>query len=203
MMILRSSPPSPFGRKVKLALGILGLENDVTIEKADPTDASDSLRQQNPLGKIPALIIEDGTVLYDSPVILEYLDQRAGGDKIIPKRRERAHQGADPAGAVRRHPGCRHSSRLRRPLAPGREARAEVDRPPDRQGDSARSMCSKQIRRRSPRCPTSGRSRSPARSATATCVSAASGASSIRSWWQWLDAFAAKVPAFEKTRVTA
>jgi glutathione S-transferase len=85
MMILRSSPPSPFGRKVKLALGILGLENEVTIEKADPTDASDSLRGQNPLGKIPALIIEDGTVIYDSPVILEYLDMRAGGGKILPK----------------------------------------------------------------------------------------------------------------------
>jgi len=85
MMILRSSPPSPFGRKVKLALGVLGLENEVTIEKADPTDASDSLRRQNPLGKIPALIIEDGTVIYDSPVILEYLDTRAGGGKIIPK----------------------------------------------------------------------------------------------------------------------
>jgi glutathione S-transferase len=84
MMILRSSPPSPFGRKVKLALGILSLDNDVTIEKADPTDVNDSLRQQNPLGKIPALIIEDGTVLYDSPVILEYLDTRAGGGKIIP-----------------------------------------------------------------------------------------------------------------------
>src|SRR3954471_13887272 len=85
MMILRSSPPSPFGRKVKLALCILGLENEVTIEKADPTEASDSLRKQNPLGKIPALIVEDGTVLYDSPVILEYLDTRAGGGKIIPK----------------------------------------------------------------------------------------------------------------------
>jgi glutathione S-transferase len=85
MMILRSSPPSPFGRKIKLALGILALENEVTIEKADPTDAGDSLRKQNPLGKIPALVIEDGTVIYDSPVILEYLDQRAGGGKIIPK----------------------------------------------------------------------------------------------------------------------
>ena len=85
MMILRSSPPSPFGRKVKLALGILALDKDVTIEKADPTDAGDSLRRQNPLGKIPALIIEDGTVLYDSPVILEYLDHRAGGGRIIPK----------------------------------------------------------------------------------------------------------------------
>jgi glutathione S-transferase len=85
MMILRSSPPSPFGRKVKLAAAILGLDKEITIEKADPTDANDSIRKQNPIGKIPALIIEDGTVLYDSPVILEYLDHRAGGGKIIPR----------------------------------------------------------------------------------------------------------------------
>ena len=84
MMILRSSPPSPFGRKIKLAIGILGFDNEVTIEKADPTDAGDSLRKQNPLGKIPALVVENGTVLYDSPVILEYLDHRAGGGKIVP-----------------------------------------------------------------------------------------------------------------------
>ena len=84
MMILRSSPPSPFGRKIKLAIGILALDKEVSIEKADPTDANDSIRKQNPLGKIPALIIENGTVLYDSPVILEYLDHRAGGAKIIP-----------------------------------------------------------------------------------------------------------------------
>jgi len=85
MMILRSSPPSPFGRKIKLAVSILGLDKEVGIEKADPTDANDSIRKQNPLGKIPALIIENGTVLYDSPVILEYLDHRAGGGKIIPQ----------------------------------------------------------------------------------------------------------------------
>ena len=85
MMILRSSPPSPFGRKIKLAMSILGLDSQATIEKADPTDAGDSIRRQNPLGKIPALIVEDGTVLYDSPVILEYLDHRAGGGKILPR----------------------------------------------------------------------------------------------------------------------
>jgi glutathione S-transferase len=85
MMILRSSPPSPFGRKIKLAMSILGLDREVTIEKADPTDAGDSIRKQNPLGKIPALIIEDGSVLYDSPVILEYLDHRAGGARILPQ----------------------------------------------------------------------------------------------------------------------
>jgi glutathione S-transferase len=85
MMILRSSPPSPFGRKVRIALSLLGLENEVKIEPADTNDANDSLRRQNPLGKIPALIAEDGMVYYDSRVILDYLDTRAGGGKIVPR----------------------------------------------------------------------------------------------------------------------
>ncbi len=85
MMILRSSAPSPFGRKVLIAGSLLGLSDDMTIEKADPADAGDTLRQQNPVGKIPILILEDGTSLFDSRVILEYLDHRAGGGRIIPK----------------------------------------------------------------------------------------------------------------------
>jgi glutathione S-transferase len=85
MMILRSSPPSPFGRKVVIAAGVLGLENDITVVRADTSDAGDTIRQQNPLGKIPALIPEDGVALFDSRVILEYLDHRAGGGKIIPQ----------------------------------------------------------------------------------------------------------------------
>ncbi len=85
MMILRSSPASPFGRKVRIALSLLGLDNDVRIEAADTTDVNDSVRQQNPLGKIPVLIAEEGIAYYDSRVILEYLDDRAGGGKIIPR----------------------------------------------------------------------------------------------------------------------
>jgi len=85
MMILRSAPPSPFGRKVRVALAVLGLADEVTVEPADTADANDSLRVQNPLGKIPVLIVEDGTAYYDSRVILEYLDERAGGGKIIPR----------------------------------------------------------------------------------------------------------------------
>jgi len=85
MMILRSSPPSPFGRKVKIAISLLGFDKDVTFEPADTTDVNDSVRQQNPLGKIPVLIAEDGTAYYDSRVILEYLDDRAGGGKIVPR----------------------------------------------------------------------------------------------------------------------
>jgi glutathione S-transferase len=84
MMILRSVPPSPFARKVFLAASVLGLSSRIKLEKADPNDAADSLRQQNPLGKIPALVTEDGSTLFDSRVIVEYLDHVAGGGKIIP-----------------------------------------------------------------------------------------------------------------------
>jgi glutathione S-transferase len=84
MLTLRSSSASPFGRKVKVALDLLDLKDRVTVVAADTLSESDDLRQQNPLGKIPTLILEDGTSLYDSRVILEYLDWLAGGDKIIP-----------------------------------------------------------------------------------------------------------------------
>jgi glutathione S-transferase len=84
MLILRSSPPSPFGRKIRIAAAILGLSERLEVVVADTNDPAESLRRQNPLGKIPTLILEDGTALYDSPVILEYLDFLAGGGKIIP-----------------------------------------------------------------------------------------------------------------------
>ncbi len=83
-MIVRSAAPSPFGRKVLIALSVLGFD-DVKIEPTDTMDPHGPLRQQNPLGKIPVLIDEDGAAYYDSRVILEYLDHRAGGGKIIPR----------------------------------------------------------------------------------------------------------------------
>jgi glutathione S-transferase len=85
MLTLRHSPASPFVRKVRIAASILGLEREITLENADTTDPADSVRGQNPLGKIPALVLEDGTVLFDSRVILDYLDHRAGGGRIVPK----------------------------------------------------------------------------------------------------------------------
>ena len=89
MMILRNAPPSPFGRKVRIAADILGQSDDLTIENTDTNDPSDPVRQQNPIGKIPVLILEDGTSLFDSRVIMEYLDHRAGGDRIIPREADR------------------------------------------------------------------------------------------------------------------
>ncbi len=85
MLTLRSSPASPFVRKIRIAAAVLGLEREIAIELADTMSASDTVRQQNPLGKIPALVLEDGSVLFDSRVILDYLDHRAGGGKIVPK----------------------------------------------------------------------------------------------------------------------
>jgi glutathione S-transferase len=85
MLTLRHSPASPFVRKVRIAASLLGLDGEIKTENADTTDPGDSVRRQNPLGKIPALVLEDGSVLYDSRVILDYLDHRAGGGRIIPK----------------------------------------------------------------------------------------------------------------------
>jgi glutathione S-transferase len=83
-MILRSAPPSPFGRKIKIAAALLGLSDKLTVVTTDTVDPNDPIRGDNPLGKIPALVLEDGMVIYDSRVILEYLDIKAGGGRIIP-----------------------------------------------------------------------------------------------------------------------
>ncbi|AXS41428.1 glutathione S-transferase family protein [Breoghania sp. L-A4] len=84
MLVLRSSPASPFGRKVKLAAAVVGLYDQIDSQNADTIDPNDTLRQQNPLGKIPVLINEDGEAFYDSRVIVEYLDHLAGGGIVIP-----------------------------------------------------------------------------------------------------------------------
>ncbi|MBM6592767.1 glutathione S-transferase family protein [Microvirga pudoricolor] len=88
MLILRSSPASPFGRKVKISASLLGLSDRIEIVPSDTLNPEDSIRQQNPLGKIPALILENGEILYDSRVIIEYLDYLAGGG-VIPAGEER------------------------------------------------------------------------------------------------------------------
>ena len=60
MMILRSSPASPFGRKVRIAAALLGLADRITLVQADTSKADDPVRKDNPLGKLPVLVPEDG-----------------------------------------------------------------------------------------------------------------------------------------------
>ncbi|HVL73901.1 MAG TPA: glutathione S-transferase family protein [Beijerinckiaceae bacterium] len=85
MLVLRSSPSSPFVRKIRIAAQVLGLWDRIREEPADTMNPQDSLVGQNPLGKIPALVLENGEVLYDSRVIGQYLDDLAGGGRIVPK----------------------------------------------------------------------------------------------------------------------
>jgi glutathione S-transferase len=82
MPTIRASFGSPFGRKARIAASVLGLDNTVKAEAATTQDPT--VREQNPLGKVPLLVLDDGSTLYDSRVILEYLDHLAGGGKIIP-----------------------------------------------------------------------------------------------------------------------
>ena len=84
-MILRSTPSSPFARKARIAASVLGLADRIEVREADLNNPVDSIRVQNPLGKIPVLILDDGTAYYDSRVILEVLDHFAGGGRIIPR----------------------------------------------------------------------------------------------------------------------
>ena len=89
MLILRSAPASPYGRKVKICASLLGLTEQIKIVEADTSNPDDPLRSQNPLGKIPVLVLEDGSTLFDSRVIVEYLDSLAGGGKMLPRGAKR------------------------------------------------------------------------------------------------------------------
>ncbi len=83
-LVLRSTLTSPFGRKARMAADVLGLMDRIELVPANPQDETDTLRNQNPLGKMPCLVAADGSAIYDSGVIIEYLDQLAGGAKLLP-----------------------------------------------------------------------------------------------------------------------
>jgi len=83
-MKLRFSPTSPYVRKVSVAAAELGLAGRIERVLTDTRDPKSGLPQDNPLGKVPALTIDDGEVLYDSPVICEYLDSLHQGPKLFP-----------------------------------------------------------------------------------------------------------------------
>lgn len=98
---LRTTTTSPFGRKVRMAAIILGLIGRITLRSADTRDPDDDLRSQNPLGKIPCLIIGP-EAFYDSGVIIEMLDAVAQGGLIPadPLARARVMTGARLADGI-------------------------------------------------------------------------------------------------------
>lgn len=80
-MQLLTGPTSPFCRKVDVLLRESGLREHVTdvLGSGTPLEPNQTTIASNPIGKIPALIREDGPTLYDSRVICRYLDTLAGG----------------------------------------------------------------------------------------------------------------------------
>lgn len=84
-MKLLSSPSSPFVRKVKIAAGMKGVLDKIEQRPTDTNAGDDVLFGMNPLGKIPSLTTDSGDVLYDSPVICEYLDALAPEPVLFPK----------------------------------------------------------------------------------------------------------------------
>jgi glutathione S-transferase len=89
-MKLHWSPRSPFVRKVMIVVHERGLAGRVTCVRtvAATTKPHAALMQDNPLSKIPTLVLDDGTVIYDSPVVCEYLDALDGVPKLFPTEPE-------------------------------------------------------------------------------------------------------------------
>src|SRR3954462_12636462 len=85
-MKLHWSPRSPFVRKVMIVAHELGLTDRIDCVRTvvATTRPHVPLMDENPLSKIPTLVLDDGTVLYDSPVICEYLDSLHAGPKLLP-----------------------------------------------------------------------------------------------------------------------
>lgn len=81
-MKLFGTPGSPFVRKVRIVLEEKRIPYEYVIERGSAPGSR--VPQHNPLGKIPTLVRDDGRPLYDSPVIVEYLDAVGPGPRLIP-----------------------------------------------------------------------------------------------------------------------
>lgn len=85
-MKLHYAPASPFARKVRMVALETGLDRDIEphVIMVSPVNPSPELARDNPLMKVPTLITADGTALFDSRVICEYLDTLHPGRRLFP-----------------------------------------------------------------------------------------------------------------------
>jgi glutathione S-transferase len=81
-MKLLASLASPYTRKVRVVLAEKKIDFDM--ELVDVAPAENAVNAHNPLGKIPTLVLDDGTALYDSRVIVEFLDHASPLNRLIP-----------------------------------------------------------------------------------------------------------------------
>ena len=83
-MKLYYSPMSPYVRKVRAVAITLGLADRIEQVPQDPREPTGAYRGKNPLARIPALETDDGEVLFDSPVICEFLAHQASDQAVYP-----------------------------------------------------------------------------------------------------------------------
>jgi len=113
-MKLITSYTSPFGRKVRIVLAEKCIEYQIIED--NPSAAGSSIPELNPLGKVPILMVDDGRTLYDSRVIVDFLDHSTPVGKLIPneqrqainvKRREALADGISDAAVLIRQESLR------------------------------------------------------------------------------------------------
>jgi glutathione S-transferase len=113
-MKLLASLASPYTRKVRVVLTEKKIECE--LELADVNPVENPVNVSNPLGKVPTLVLDDGTALYDSRVIVEFLDARSPINRLIPdetrdrvmvRRWEALADGVLDAGLLVRYEGLR------------------------------------------------------------------------------------------------
>ena len=85
-MKLYTASASPFVRKVAIVIAELGLGSRIVQEPVvvSPVSRNEGVARDNPLVKIPTLVLDDGSALFDSPVICEYLDSLSGTPRFYP-----------------------------------------------------------------------------------------------------------------------
>ncbi|MBR0652439.1 glutathione S-transferase [Roseomonas terrae] len=83
-MKLHFSPASPYVRKVMACAIARGVDGRIEKVDTNPHVSPPGLLADNPLSKVPALVADDGTAIYDSPVICEYLDTLGDAPPLFP-----------------------------------------------------------------------------------------------------------------------
>jgi glutathione S-transferase len=82
MMKLIGTVTSPYTRKVRIALAEKRMECEFIVDA--PNAGNSTVSKFNPLGKIPVLVLDDESTIFDSRVIVEYLDNASPGNRLIP-----------------------------------------------------------------------------------------------------------------------
>ncbi len=129
-MKLFHSPLSPFVRKVLVVAHELGIAGSIELlpSAAHPVNRDSTIMPHNPLGQVPTMILDDGTALYDSSVICDYLDAAYGKGRIVPAagvarwralREQATADGLVDAALLARYEAARPADRKWQPWSDG------------------------------------------------------------------------------------